>query len=134
MSEAAIKAKLDATAAVTALIGDPCRLRGGILRQNETLPAVCLNLISKVREHAFSADPGVTRARWQLTAWAAKSGGWDSCKAIVDAMRNALKRASGTIGGVTVDNIDIENESDEYDPERDLFGRRMDVLVIYREA
>lgn len=129
--EEAVKARLAAVAGVTALIST--RVYPVKLPQSATLPAVTYQRVSTIRENAMGADPGVARTRLQVTSAATS---YSALKGVTEAVRAALQRYSGTIGGVVVLDVFLDNETDLFGEEENDAGvylTAQDFIVIHRE-
>ena len=98
--------------------------------QNVTLPYATYSRISSRRASLMGADSGVVWARFQFDTWASTP---DSARALLEQVRAALQRYSGT-GTVTIDDIYIENDLDlAREPDVKIYHSTMDAIVIYRE-
>lgn len=127
--EEALVSRLSAVSAVTALVGSriyPVRAPEGAAR-----PFLVFQRVAATRETAFGADPGLARARMQVTAWADR---YATAKAVATAVRQALQRYRGTLLGVEVLDVFVELDQDVPDDEVQLFGVLTDFSVIHREA
>lgn len=132
-AEKVIKARLDSVTAVTDIVGT--RIRGGILKQNETMPAVVYSRTGSRRTRGVSSDPGMATVTLRLTCVAQE---YDDVKALAEAVRVALQRygsaeAGADIGGVTVYDILFVEDADEYDNELGLHLVPMIFEVIHAE-
>jgi len=127
--EEALVTRLTSVAALTALVGS--RISPLRAPENEPVPYVVYQRIAGTREQAFGADPGLTRARFQVSAWDASYSG---VKAVQDQLRLALERWRGTVSGVEVLDTFIESDLDDHEPEPERYGSMLDITVIYREA
>lgn len=129
--EEAVKARLGAVSGVTSLIST--RVYPVKLPQSATLPAVTYQRVSTIRENAMAADPGVARTRLQVTCAADSYSG---LKAVTEAVRAALQRYRGTVGGVVVLDVFLDNETDLFGEEENDAGvylTAQDFIVIHRE-
>lgn len=127
--EEALVARLAAVTAVTDLVGAriyPLRAPEGV-----TPPFLVYQRIAATRETAFGANPGIARARIQLTAWGPT---YASAKAVATAVRQALERFRGTVLGVEFLDVFVETDADLRDDEVLLDGVATDLQVIHREA
>jgi hypothetical protein len=114
MADAAtwFRSSLIAHAGTTALVGE--RVYFLMLPQNPTYPAITLQKISAVRPSCMGDDVGKVLIRMQVTSWASSRAG---VEALREQSRQALQRARGTVGGVTVDDTYFDNEVDDYSDE-----------------
>ena len=115
--------------AVQALMGT--RMYPVLAPQNVTPPFLVYQRVSAPRETAFGADPGMVRARYQLSTYA---GDFDTMRAVRAEIRKRVERFRGVAAGVTIDDIFIESDQDLWDAEAQLFYGPLDVLVLYWEA
>lgn len=133
MIHEAIRTRLTAVSAVTALVST--RVYPNLLPQNPTLPALVYQRIDERRENAMGADPGVVRARVQVSAWAQT---YTAARGAAEEVRKALQRYRGTPSGSGTEILDafVEDVRD-MDPELvdGILLQRVDVDVeaIYRE-
>lgn len=129
MIEQALVDRLNATAAVTALVSD--RIGTWELPQDETMPAITLQRLSGPRDYTHDGASGLEFPGFQLTCWAETL---KSAKDVAVAVRDALSGFKGTIGTDRVDGVFLENESHrkEQDP-RKLWRVDFDLRVIYAE-
>jgi len=127
--EEALVARLGSVSALTDLVGT--RISPLRAPENEPVPYVVYQRIAGTREVAFGADPGMARARIQVSAWDASYSG---VKAVQTQLRLALERWRGTVNGVEILDTFIETDLDDYEPEPERHGSLLDITVIYREA
>ena len=124
--ESTLYTRLSTFAGLTALVST--RIYPLIAPQGVTYPAVTYQRISTMpREVAMGSDPGIARARIQVTAW---GDTYTSVKAIADQIRLALERYNTT----GIFDIYIIAENDLYDEEALKFGAAIDAEVVYSEA
>lgn len=128
MIEEHINARLKATAAVTAIVGD--RIYPSHIPQRATLPAVSHLRLSGMPEHAMGADADVRQTRVQVSCWSSQ---YSQGKTLAAAVRGALSRYAGTIGDDEILDVYEENELDDYDPPTAVHQIVVDLLVWYRE-
>lgn len=126
--EQALTARLEGSTSVTALAGT--RVYPVVLPQEPNLPALTYTLISSVREHAHTADPGTVHARIQVTAW---GNTYASASGLSEGVRAATQRWGGTSTGVVVHDVFIENEYAFYDDETGSHAHTLDLMVHYEE-
>ena len=127
-AEAAIYAQLSGDAGVTALVG--ARIYAQRLPQRPTLPALSYTSISKIRPQAMGVATGLSETRVQVDAWATD---YATVRGLADAVRAALERARGSIGGVTVQDILPENEGDALDDEGTRYRVSLDWRVWHED-
>ncbi len=140
--EAAVRLLLVADAGLTALVDD--RIHADQLPQNEVLPAVVYQEISRIRDVGASHDgPGLHTVRVQVDAYSAQRyAALEVAEAIVAAL--CPRRAPGQVGfsrTVDVDGVKVEVQavrpaggSSGVEPETKLFRRRRDFIVTAAEA
>lgn len=126
--EKAIKALLDADTGV----GDECgdRIYPSLLPEDETLPAISYFRVSTVRDPKMGADSLVVQARIQVDCHASS---YSAAKDLRDAVRTAVQRYSGTVGGVTIQQIFIEGERDDFEPKNRIHTVSFDLQIFYEE-
>ena len=109
-----IFARLSQQTGLTTIVSN--KIYPNIAPSNSTVPYVTYHKISEGRIHAMRVDPGLASARIQVSSWS-------TGKAQVDSMarqtRLALQDYGGTTGGVTIQRIffDGETEISDLEPE-----------------
>jgi len=127
----AIFSRLSNYAGLTALVGtSPAGIFPVIAPQDVARPFVVFQKISNERISAMGSDTDIARARFQFTSYAETHEG---ARDVGKQVRLALQRYSGVVATVTIDDIFIENELDDYDPETLLHSKVQDFEVIHRE-
>jgi Protein of unknown function (DUF3168) len=126
--EEAFVARLDGTAAVTAINGG--RIYPGFLPQRVIYPAVVYQLVGNARPSAFGSDTGLARPRYQFDCWAKTMA---ETVALAAELRKALQRWR-QVGPPEVQDTFIIAEIDIPDVAEDLFRRAVDIEVIWREG
>lgn len=134
---AVIKYRLATHAGVTAIVGASPndRIYPVVLPEKPTYPAITYKQISGRRLQGTHDDPGVAIVTLQLTAFAQS---FDAAKALTEQIRLALERygtaVTGTvIDGITVYDITIGSDADDYVPELDIFAVATDFTVTFQE-
>lgn len=104
------------------------------LPQSPTYPAVVFNMISGPRVHAMGSDPGLTYPRYEFTCWGSTKA---SARAVALQVIAALQDYTGTMGGaggVTIQRIFLEDESDgEADPMLNRYSRIVEFIIWVEE-
>lgn len=100
-----------------------------LLPQDATFPAVTYQQISRTQEHAYGVEAGVLSVRVQVDSWAES---YAAARSLADEVAAALSRYNGTINGVTVRDIVLDNERELY--EETGIRRVWQDYVIYIEA
>lgn len=126
--EAAIYSILSGTAGVTALVST--RIYPTKAPQSVTYPCVIYARDSLEVEEALSASTTIRYGMFEVMAVASSYSG---AKALGDAIRTALNRYAGTAGGITVLDVNVINEGDEYDDDLNVFIKRIEIRATYRE-
>lgn len=125
---AAIYSTLKDTDAVFLLCGD--RIYPLLASQNAKKPYITYSRISTVRESSLKADTDIANSRFQVSAW---SDNIDEANEVSTAIRGALQRFRGSVGGETILDIYVSNENDLYDSEAEIFQIATDYEIWYRE-
>lgn len=113
------------------------RLRIGALGQDDGLPAATYQLISATRETHTLGQVSLAQSRIQLDCLAST---YAVAKAMADAARMVLSAYVGTVAGVGIGNIVVDNEFGDFDvPEHGqsepvVHRVIMDFLCWFREA
>lgn len=122
--EAALLAKLLATAGVTALVGT--RVNWSRRPQAEVLPALVLNKIDGIPDVHHGGNSGLVVSRVQADCWGATYG---SAKALANAVK-AITAQTFTQGAVRFDCILIDSERDSTtDETTPLFRTSLDLMI-----
>ena len=132
--EEALRAKLLATAALAALVGN--RIDWGIRSTGAGLPAVRLFEISGVPRMNLAGPSGWSRSRIQCEAWgrtykAARDAGDQIAKPGIGVLHGLRE----TVGGIRLRTFILGRRSDEdSDDNGPLFRTALDVLVWHAAA
>lgn len=130
--EVALARQLLDTVNVTALVVD--RVYPVRLPQGGDYPAITYSKVSGGRIRTMGSNEAAANPRVQVSCWGKT---YADAKGLANAVRIALDRFSGTLGGsggVAVSAILLENELDLDDPETKLYHVPLDFLVWYTEA
>ena len=99
-----------------------------VLPQDPTLPAVTYRVISTIRQHAFGADSSIIETRVQVDSWGKT---YTEARALGDEVITALSRFSGTVSGVVVHDIALDNEQELFEDDTDTRRISQDYIVFY---
>lgn len=123
--EAALLARLLATAGVTALVST--RINWLRRPQGEALPAIVLHRIDGAPDVHHGGASGLVVSRVQVDCWAESYG---SAKAIARAVETAVTAQTFTQGATRFDVILIADERDStFDETTPLFRTSLDLIV-----
>lgn len=123
--EAALLARLLATAGVTALVGQ--RVNWSRRPQGDPLPAIVLHRIDGTPDVHHAGYSGLVQSRVQVDCWSSSYG---SAKAIARAVQTAITAQTFTQGVVRFDVILIADERDStFDETTPLFRTSLDLIV-----
>lgn len=130
--EEALRTRLLADGTVSGLVGT--RVFPLVVPQGQALPAIAYQRISGIREHTHEGASGLARPRLQ---YACVATSFTTARGVADAVRKSLDGFAGVIGSVTVQNIMIQNQIDNYnlsaDDEASSFTTWLDFVVWYVE-
>lgn len=126
MIEDDLRTEVLADAGISALIGT--RYYPGVLPQKPTYPAVVAQVVSNVDEPTLDGVANIVRARVQINAWAET---YASARSVVDSVRALLDGTTGTWSGTKVGSVRVENEIDTYGEETSIYGRQIDLMILY---
>ena len=126
--EKAIYSTLATATGVAALVST--RIYPSHLPQETALPAISFSRASTVRTTAMDADPGLVRARIQVSCW---DDDYSDTRDIADQVRSALQRFRGTAASIVVQDTFLESEIDTYDPATETYHAALGFDVIYEE-
>lgn len=124
----ALYSRLSTYAGLTALVS--IRIYPVVAPQDVTNPYVTYQAISTKRESCMGSDTGDVAARVQISAWSAS---YEEARSVIDQVRLALQRWSGTEASVTIKASFIETDNDLYEPDTRLFQIPMDVMIHHAE-
>ena len=124
--EIGLVAHLTADAGVSALIGS--RLYAEQMPQNPTYPAVVYSRVSTTQGDLLNGADTLTAVRIQFDAYAVDYAG---VKALATAFRAALNGFRGDLGGVAVQRVKLENETDLSNFDGDDMNRRVSMDYIF---
>lgn len=129
--EAALIAKLLASAGITALVGQ--RINWGRRNQAEALPAIVLHRIDGAPDYHLTGASGIVESRVQVDCWGASYG---SAKAVTRAVEAVVSAAHFTQGAVRFDAILIVDERDSTFDENNtpLYRTSLDLTVFHASA
>ncbi|WP_374390199.1 DUF3168 domain-containing protein [Brevundimonas sp.] len=117
--------------AVAAIAGD--RVNWSARPDDDALPAVTLHRISGAHDATMAGRSGLIASRVQIDAWGRT---YREAKLLARAIVPALPHARTLTGGVVLQGIFIDTESDTFegdDPEP-LYRTRIDISVWHKEA
>ena len=130
----AIYARLKAHAGTLALVNT--RIYPLRLPQGPTYPAIRYQLIGAPETHLMGNDPGSVHSRVQIDCYAET---YRSAHLLKAEVRDALSRWEGTVGGVVVDHLflddwrDMEEPTLEHDGEQGIYRVMMDLVAHYSD-
>ena len=128
--EAALIAKLLATAGITALVST--RINWSRRPQGAALPAIVLQRISGTPDVHHAGASGLVVSRVQVDCWAASYG---AAKGVARAVETAITAQTFTQGATRFDVILIDSERDDStDETTPLFRTSLDLMVHHASA
>ncbi len=98
------------------------------LPQNTVLPAVVFSLVVDPGIHAMGSDPAIKTPLFQFSCYALNE---TSMESTVSALTTLLQDFSGTVLGVVISRIFIENKFDTYDDNVESLHTPIDFRVDY---
>lgn len=126
--DAAVIARLLAATGVTTLVND--RVDPLLTAERTAYPCVRVEEVDREPVSAFGSDVGLTRFEVEVECFATTPAG---VKALALATRTALKRFRGSSGGVTVQDMLLEREVSDFEPEGNVYSVRQDFTVWTEE-
>ena len=133
--EAALFTIVTGDVAIAALIGDRMV---PVIKSGDTYPLVRFQKIDGRRDRTLSGPNGLALPRFQLDSWATT---YDAARDLADKLRLVLDGYDGTVGGVRLLSVVIEDERDLHEAVQPvgegvprLFGRSQDYTVWHDEA
>lgn len=119
---------LRAEAAVTSMVGQ--RIFPITVPQDATLPAIAYQRVDSPRDMAHDGPSGLVWPRVQVTCIAAR---YETAKLLAREVRRALNGVQGTINGVAVGGVFVEDDLDGHGEASDVWTVRMDVIIYHTE-
>lgn len=119
---AALYEILSGDTAVAALVGTriyPKKAPQGVAR-----PYVVFHKTTRRPSRTFTGY-SLSRGLWQIDAWA---DDFDTADTLGDAIEDALDEFRGDAGGRTLA-ITLDNDSDDYEPDTDLYRQSLDFVI-----
>lgn len=110
------------------------RIFPNVVPEGTILPAIQYQRITTEREDdydEFGTMRSFVRATVQITSWAASA---QVAMEVGEAVMLALSGFHGDLGGVTVGRVTNIRESDTYDAQKKLHGRRQDYWFWFQDA
>lgn len=126
MIEDALRTKVLSDGTIAGLVGS--RYEPGVLPQDPTYPSFVAVKVSDVDEGDLSGTADIVRARIQLTSWDTTYAG---ARALSELVRVLIDGTTGTWSGIKIGSARIENDADAFSDEPAIFGRRMDIMLLY---
>lgn len=126
-AHAAVHGILLANTAVSGLVGS--RIYPSVLPQGVTYPAISYEQIHGSEATGPQAYRGLFRARFQVSIFARDRAGSIALAAAVSA---ALKRYRGTVAGVPVSDVFIDDSIDLFDPESGVYFIAQEYRIYHR--
>ena len=131
--ETAIFSILTADQEVVAIVGN--NVFPNIIPQDTVLPAITYQQISGPRDYTSDGESGLVESRYQLNCIAET---YQGAKELFEAVRLAVTAYEGTVNGIEIQRIHIEDEGDfpQVSPEaaqKVRYGKHCDLLIWYQE-
>jgi hypothetical protein len=128
--EAALMAKLLASASITALVST--RINWSRRPQGSALPCIVLHRIDGTPDVHHGGASGLVQSRVQVDCWGASYG---AAKAIARAVETAVTAQTFTQGAIRFDVILVADERDStFDETTPIFRTSLDLLVFSANA
>jgi len=128
MIDAAIYARLSAYAGLTALVST--RIHNEVIPQGISYPAVSFTTISVQRFPAMGANIPLAKSRVQVNCYGSTKL---AALNVAAQVRGALSRWSGTAGGVVVQAVFDESQTNDYDDAVQKFRAIVEFMAWYEE-
>lgn len=113
----AILVRLKAYAGLTALVGQ--RIFPNLVPQGQALPAVTFMTVSDIKNHILTGQLALEQPMIQYTARATTKA---AARAVANQIKAALNDFSGTLSGIVVQHIRLENEIQSADVDETKSG------------
>lgn len=141
MIEDGLYSYLSAQTNLTDLIGEGVNvgLFPNYLPVGASLPLVTYNRMGSSHGKFLNGAIGQAEARFQLDCYASDDTGYSAVKNIADVLRLKLDGYRGWMGTTFVNDCEISNQTDFYDPPQHAgdFGTHrvsLDVTIVYQET
>ena len=127
--EKVIYSKLSGDSDVSGLVST--RIYPVNLPQKPTYPAIVYTRISGERTYSFDGASGLTSQRFQIDSFASTYSG---AKDLSNKIRSAINGFRGTVSGIFVQGIFLENDSDIFDDDFNIYRVSCDYFIHYKET
>jgi len=101
-----------------------------ILPQKATFPAVTYQKIAGSWEHSMGGDSGFASPDYQFTCYAKT---YPEAKETATALRLIMQNLSAVINGIYIQAVLIENETDDYENDTELYSVLLEFRVFYQD-
>jgi len=136
--EYAVRARLVAVAAVTAIVGDGTGSESRVtvmhLPERPVWPCITIQRVSDAPEYDMEGEAGLSVARVQVDCWHARSRSADAYAAVqtlAGEVQTALSAYSGTVGGHTIQRCFLASRRPLYDDTGETHRESMDFMIAY---
>jgi hypothetical protein len=130
--EQALRTLVLSSPQVTSLIGN--RYYPLVIPVSAPLPAIASQRVSGPREYSHSGFSGLVSSRVQLTCVAST---YAQAKTLADAVRRVISGYRGTVDGVSLGPVLVQNETDSFNEsaseEANSYLTLLDVLIWHQE-
>lgn len=101
-----------------------------MIPQNAALPAACYQTITTQRKYTLREPSHTPAARMQITI---KAASYDNAVVVANLIRELLEGYSGTVMGVEIAGVFLENEYDGFNLDTKSYTVRQDYRIQYKE-
>lgn len=129
----AIYSLVTGTAGVAALIGDrlyPGRQPDAPAAGATTYPCITYDRLSAKREYSHGGDSRLPHPRFQFSVWDPE---YSAARAAATALIEAISGYRGTVGGVVIQAVFVENDQETFEPEAKLHRVLVDAVVWHKD-
>lgn len=132
--EEALQAYVVADESISAVIAS--RMYPVFAPESAASPYLVYRVLSTQREYTMSGPTGTAQPTIKITCWADT---YPAAKALARLVRSRLDGYRGTMGGISVRRIFLNDESDAFEPspellQRQMFGRELDFEIEHHEG
>jgi hypothetical protein len=128
--ESAIKARLDGTAALTALLDTQTSIFAVLAPQSASVPFIVFKVLTEDPTNAMGGETNPVEARFAVDVFA---NSFLEVVNISEQVRATFKRLRGTVGGVVIQDTFYEGRNDIYSENDGDYHRSLDFSIYFED-
>ena len=100
------------------------------LPQNPTYPCITYFQVSGPRDYSHDGYSGTTASRYQVSCWGKT---YAATKGLAREVIRAVEGYTGMMGTTRIGLIRVDNETDNYEYDSDVYHMPVDLIIQYKE-